>query len=109
MAQAKTERITILASPEFKHALSKRARSQGLSLAEFARARLSDAPTDDEVLLVELTRELTEATTRAAKALDAGLRAVTAMEQRIKELRAQTPSKLLESPLQGEYVGGEPA
>lgn len=69
----KTERVTLLTSPDFKAFLSAEARREGVSVAEVVRSRCERRPTDEEAILVALTRELNQAVSEAKQALQSGL------------------------------------
>lgn len=90
----KTERITVLASQEFKMFLTKEAKNEGVSVSELIRQRCQRQPSPDEKLLSELAQELRVATKRADAALDAGLAAVEATRSAIKQLRASRDEKV---------------
>lgn len=63
----KTERVTLLTSPEFKSFLTKEARREGVSVAELVRSRCEGRQGADQAMLVTLTAEL-RGTVRQAKA-----------------------------------------
>ena len=69
----KTERVTLLTSPDFKAFLSDEARREGVSVAELVRTRCERRPTEDEAVLAALTSELNKAVSAAKKALKSGL------------------------------------
>ena len=69
----KTERVTLLTSPEFKAFLSSEALREGISVAELVRKRCESRPTDEEAFLAELTVELRKAVADAKKSLKNGL------------------------------------
>ena len=81
----KTERVTLLTSPDFKAFLNVEARREGVSVAELVRARCERRPSDEEAILVELTAELNKAVADAKKALKGGLDEAQAV---LAELRA---------------------
>lgn len=85
----KTERITILASPDFKVFLAKEAKAAGISVSELVRQRCAPQPSADEQLLLDLSRQLREATKSANRALDSGLNAVAASLAAIRKLRQE--------------------
>ncbi|TDR73081.1 hypothetical protein [Paludibacterium purpuratum] len=72
----KTERITVLGSPEFKAFLAQEALKEGISVSELVRRRCQNAPSDDEVLLADMAAELSAAVDTARRSLEEGLRAV---------------------------------
>lgn len=65
----KTERITLLSSPDFKSFLTREARKEGVSVSELVRRRCDRSPTEDERALLALAEELRKATADARKAL----------------------------------------
>jgi hypothetical protein len=70
----KSERITILGSPNFKAFLGAEAKKEGVSISELVRRRCQAQPlTEEELILEQLIKTATKATKRASKALDAGL------------------------------------
>jgi len=85
----KSERITILGSPDFKSFLAAEAAKEGVSVSELVRNRCErPATTNDnteEVLLAELTKELRAATKRAGKALDRGMKKANAVLKRMDQ------------------------
>ncbi len=83
----KTERITILGSPDFKAFLSREAKKEGVSLSQLVRQRCENKPTNqDEELLTALVKELSAATARAKSSLEKGL---TDAEKVLSELRGK--------------------
>jgi len=70
----KTERITILGTPDFKKFLTLEAKKEGVSLSQLVRQRCEKKPTNkDEELLAALMKEVGEATARAKSSLEKGL------------------------------------
>jgi len=71
----KTERITILGTPDFKKFLSREAKKEGISLSQLVRQRCEKKLPDneDEELLVALMEEVRVATNRAKVSLGKGL------------------------------------
>ena len=82
----KTERVTLLTSPDFKAFLNAEAHREGVSVAELVRTRCERRPTDDEQLLTELTRELKQSVARAKRLLKSGMDEALAV---LTELRSQ--------------------
>lgn len=82
----KTERVTILTSPDFKAFLAAEAQREGVSVAELVRSRCERRPTDEEALLAALTGELNQAVGQAKKALRSGLDEAQAV---LADLRAR--------------------
>lgn len=69
----KTERVTLLTSPQFKTFLGAEARRSGVSVAELVRTRCEQRPTEDEAVLAALTVELKKAVVAAKKSLKVGM------------------------------------
>lgn len=86
----KSERVTILTSPEFKAFLNAEAEKEGVSVAELIRVRCERPAMGDnaEELLAQLTSELKAATARAAKSLDQGMEKAAAALAQIEARRA---------------------
>ena len=91
----KTERITLLTSPDFKAFLSAEAIREGVSVAELVRTRCERRPTDEEAILVELTGELNKAVIEAKRSLKSGLDEAQSV---LTELRAKRGSVAAASP-----------
>ena len=85
----KTERVTLLTSPEFKEFLGAEALREGVSVAELVRSRCERKPSEEEVVLASLTSELNKAFREARKALKGGLHEAQAV---LAELRAKRGS-----------------
>mgnify|MGYP001570562593 CR=1 FL=1 len=69
----KTERITILASSEFKAFLSTEATRENVSIGELVRSRCEQRPTADTKMLKTLTKTLQTSITEAKQSLQEGL------------------------------------
>ncbi len=69
----KTERVTLLTSPEFKAFLASEARREKVSVAELVRSRCEGRPSEDEAVLIALTAELRAAVSQAKRSLREGL------------------------------------
>ena len=71
----KTERITILGTPDFKEFLTREAKKEGVSLSQLVRQRCEKKPAnnEDEELLAALVKEVGAATVRAKLSLEKGL------------------------------------
>jgi hypothetical protein len=86
MSAVKSERITILGTPEFQAYLKSEAGNEGVSVSELVRNRCQAVPPDaDEMILQELIKTANEATKKASKSLDKGLKEA---EKILAELRA---------------------
>lgn len=72
---AKTKRITILGTSDFKAFLTREAKKEGVSLSQLVRERCEKKPSssEEEELLAVLLKEVGEATTRAKLSLEKGL------------------------------------
>jgi GAF domain-containing protein len=75
---AKTERITILGSPEFKAFLALEAEKSGVSVSELVRTRCEQTPLqgEDAATLEALAGELARAVAEARASLELGLASV---------------------------------
>ena len=82
----KTERITILGTPDFKDFLNREAKREGVSLSQLVRQRCEKKPTnnEDEELLAVLVKEVRAATAKAKVSLEKGL---ADAEQVLAEIR----------------------
>ena len=69
----KTQRITFLASEEFKAFLSAEAERTGISVAELVRQRCEGGATEDEQLLAQLAEALRASVSEAQQSLREGL------------------------------------
>jgi hypothetical protein len=69
----KTQRITFLASSEFKAFLSREAERTGVSVAELVRQRCEGGATEDEQILSHLAAQLRASVKQAQKSLREGL------------------------------------
>ena len=84
---AKTERITILGTPDFKKFLTREAKKEGISLSMLVRRRCEQqSANEEEQLLIDLLAELRTATKRAEESLDQG---IESMQQTLAEIRAR--------------------
>ncbi len=87
-AAVKTERITILGTPEFKDFLIREAKHEGVSLSQLVRQRCEKKPQNkDEELLAALIKELGAATAKAKLSLEKGL---ADAEKVLAEIRGAT-------------------
>ena len=85
----KTERVTLLTSPDFKNFLNAEAQREGISVAELVRSRCERRPTEEEAVLAGLTSELNKAVSEAKTALRSGLDEARGV---LAELRAKRGS-----------------
>ncbi len=83
----KSERITILGTPDFKNFLNREAKREGVSLSQLVRQRCEKKPTnnEDEELLATLVKEVRTATAKAKVSLEKGL---ADAEQVLTEIRS---------------------
>lgn len=86
----KTERLTLLCTPEFKAFLSAEALRAGVSVAELVRARCEQRPSEEEATLRALSAELAVALKDARKSLREGLAQAGAA---LDDLRAAKAAK----------------
>ena len=86
MHAMKTERVTVLASPEFKAFLNTEAAREGVSVSALVRARCERPAESAEAELAELAAELRSAVRGAKRSLKAGLDEANAV---LEELRAK--------------------
>jgi hypothetical protein len=84
----KSERVTLLTTPEFKAFLSAEAKRERVSVAELVRVRCEQRPSDDEAVLRSLTAELRTAMTQAKRSLRSGLDEVHAALQELRLRRS---------------------
>jgi hypothetical protein len=82
----KTERVTLLTSPDFKAFLGAEAAREGVSVAELVRSRCERKPDADEAMLAALAGELRKAVREAQVSLRDGLAEADAV---LTELRAR--------------------
>ncbi len=87
----KTERVTILTTPDFKVFLNTEAARAGVSVSELIRKRCLNAPADaeDELVLKALVEQVDGSTKKARKALNKGLRDARQTLKALKEARGQ--------------------
>ena len=69
----KTERVTLLTSPEFKAFLGAEAQREGVSVGELVRRRCEGRPSADEAVLAGLTAELRAAVRETKKSVTGAL------------------------------------
>ena len=82
----KTERVTLLTSPDFKAYLGAEAAREGVSVAALVRSRCERKPDSDEAMLAALAAELRQAVGEAQTSLRAGLAEADAV---LSEMRAR--------------------
>ena len=72
----KSERVTILTTPDFKEFLNAEAAAQGVSVSELIRVRCTSSPAsdEDEAILAAMVEQVNKSTEVAEKALAKGLR-----------------------------------
>lgn len=69
----KTERVTLLTSPEFKAFLTAQARQEGVSVAELVRSRCEPQEGEEDTSLRALALELRKSVKQAQQSLRSGL------------------------------------
>ena len=83
----KTERVTLLTSPDFKAYLGAEAAREGVSVAELVRSRCEHQPDADEAMLAALAAELRKAVGEAQASLRGGLAEAEAVLSELRERR----------------------
>jgi hypothetical protein len=94
-ASIKSERVTLLTTKEFKRFLGDEARREGVSVAELVRVRCERKPSQDELLLGELSARLREAAKEAKIALKEGIEEANTV---LAELRSKRKQKSRPTP-----------
>jgi hypothetical protein len=94
-ASIKSERVTLLTTKEFKRFLGDEARREGVSVAELVRVRCERKPSQDELLLSELSARLREAAKGAKIALKEGIEEANTV---LAELRSKRKKKSQSAP-----------
>ena len=94
-ASVKSERVTLLTTKEFKRFLGDEARREGVSVAELVRVRCERKPSQDELLLSELSARLREAAKEAKIALKEGIEEANTV---LTELRSKRKQKSRPTP-----------
>jgi hypothetical protein len=93
----KSDRVTILATKEFKRFLGEEAKREGVSVAELIRSRCAQKPTPDEALLAELTAELRRSLSEARGSLREGLKEARATTAQLRSNREKLRSTAIET------------
>jgi hypothetical protein len=88
-ASLKSERVTLLTTKEFKRFLGDEARREGVSVAELVRVRCERKPSQDELLLGELSARLREAAKEARMALKEGIEEANTVLAELRSKRKQ--------------------
>ena len=88
----KTERVTLLTTPEFKAFLGTEAAREGVSVAELVRGRCEQRAGADEALLASLAAELRQAVREAQASLSGGLADANAALAELRARRQQAPA-----------------
>jgi len=94
-ASIKSERVTLLTTKEFKRFLGDEARREGVSVAELVRVRCERKPSQDELLLSELSARLREAANETKIALKEGIEEANRV---LAELRSKRKQKSQPTP-----------
>ncbi len=86
----KTERVTILTTPDFKAFLSAEAHKEGISVSELIRERCLNKPANDEeeAILKALVEQVNESTAKAKQSLSKGLQEAKKTLKQLQEKRA---------------------
>ena len=84
----KTERVTLLTTPEFKAFLVAEALHEGVSVAELVRVRCEQREGADAVALRTLARELSQSVNRAQQALRGGIEEADSVLKALRAARA---------------------
>ena len=90
----KTERLTLLTTPEFKALLTAEAATAGVSVAELVRRRCQPEAGEAEALLAASARELHRALGEARESLGSGLKEADAAISELRLRRISRPSRL---------------
>lgn len=85
----KTERLYVPTTPALKARLSAEAAHEGISVAELVRRRVEGQPTDDELLLRELTATLRQAVEDARASMERGIATSDAVLRELRDRRAE--------------------
>jgi hypothetical protein len=100
----KTERVTLLTSPEFKKFLAAEARHAKVSVAELVRSRCEGRPGADEAVLIALTAQLRTVVAQAKKSLREGLAAADAVLADLRAQRVNAPAARRTRKAQGKLA-----
>ncbi len=98
----KTERVTLLTTPEFKAFLAEEARRENVSVAELVRSRCERRAGDDEAVLAALSEQLQAAVAQARRALREGL-------AEAQQVLATLPSRHVEAGSAGQRAAASPS
>ena len=85
----KTERVTLLASPEFKAFLSRDAKRDGVSISELVRTRCERRPTEAELTMADLVVEVGNAVRVARASVKSGIAQAEAALTEMRKARAE--------------------
>jgi hypothetical protein len=83
----KSERVTILTTPDFKKFLNAEADAQGVSVSELIRVRCTSIPAsdEDEAILAAMVEQVNKSTEVADKALTKGLKDINSALKHIRK------------------------
>lgn len=84
----KTERITLLASPEFEAFLGREAKREAVSVSELVRTRCERRPTEAKLTMADLAVEVGDAVRAARASVRSGIAQAVAALTEIREARA---------------------
>ena len=93
-SMVKTERLTLLTTPEFKALLAAEAASAGVSVAELVRRRCQPEAGEDEALLAASARELRRALGEARASIRSGIKEADAAISELRLRRISRASRL---------------
>ena len=93
-SMVKTERLTLLTTPEFKALLAAEAASAGVSVAELVRRRCQPEAGEDEALLAASARELRRALGEARASIGSGIKEADAAISELRLRRISRASRL---------------
>ena len=85
----KTERVTLLTTPEFKSFLAREAKREKVSVAELVRSRCESRASGNDPTLVALTAELRTAIAGAHAAVGDGLNTLQSVLAELRTARAR--------------------
>ena len=90
----KTERLTLLTTPEFKALLTAEAATAGISVAELVRRRCQPEAGEDEALLAAFARELHRTLGEARASIGRGLKEAEAAIHEMRLRRIASASRI---------------
>jgi conjugal transfer/entry exclusion protein len=85
----KTERVTLLTTPDFKSFLAREAKREKISVAELVRKRCAGRVSSDDSTLAELTSELRKAIGAAHASVADGIETMQSTLAELREARTR--------------------